>query len=979
MAFNFAQYAQQQAKNQFDPAESLTRQVNFIISQIDLAVQNGASTDTASSSASVHTNSASTAISILQSSQLVRNLSKLSNAGSESASASLRKLSTKANSMITSHVARTEALYSGYALAFEVAEQTGWSSKEENIIERYGQEWIGAALTYLAVASGQAPPSASIAKGQDVRPEPRVLNSMLLLILNHIISPEAQSRPEYARAVVTPNLPKLANALVTCAESILKRHDQPHGTWSKDDVSSLDVLASAILQQLQSQPNIYRPFVSRLHSITSPLVTAPTSPPAIVDLATRLLGNLYLTGAISGSAGKAKELAGSIASGKASQAQLWLATLLAAVNSTRDAWSACVNTFDNGKDGSRSVTQKDRLPFPQLPEDSFQAQEVAEARLDRLLGAESSDDGVLLRLLQMPTRKAVPVPFKALLSLCFDMLSVTSDTPSRISVDANLHATQSIKLPVLHLRALRLLSVVITAVRAGGHAAMARFGPRVLDKLVRVIERRPQSIESVDPTRRSVRGAASRLIAQLLADSSMQPLDPSSALTLRAARACLNEISQLFVDDGHNHVAGSSNASVASTSGQGRQNKKRSRMYDSDSVLSNGAAAQVLHGKSAEDQESAVGCLSAFPLLFAHLCTSLTPAHYDLAHTGAQLVVTLSELLVRSAPPYTGTPGSAPLWSSLTSASLRSLASLITQCSGSTPFLALLVSRASHLAEHTNSVAGTAYPAVNDSASALSIALRNVTQPRLPPVLATQIDVSSVEEHAEEEGRNGWEMDIETGKAAKSLTGPVRGGSDNSGSALTRTIDAIEQVTGSSIHRREDQTEITEVVMEEHIEAPAAAETTPLASKPYSGPRHSSPARTTHPDSTTLPSSTSEADVDPIKPLHRPTTPRIGTSPSRSASNVTVPTPGSPEAKEIFGGGAMSPSPRPSATFSQPKNAQFQTVVSSTTTTTTTTTTSDDSKNATAKLAIGSDMDSDDEMPEIDIRSSDEGEDDEEE
>lgn len=940
MAFNFAKYAQQQANGQLDPAEPLSRQVNLILAQLDDDV------------VSAGTRQSYHPILVLQSAQIIRRLSDLANTGSQLASASLSRISTKANALVTSHVARTQALTVGYSLGLEIAGQTQWSDAEEYVVARYGTEWISAILTYLAVTSGQAPPSASLAKGQDIRPDPRVLDAALRLALDHILSPVAQSRPEYARAVVTPNLPRIAGTMVTSMEAIVKR-----SCCTAQEIACFQVLVTSVTRHLESHPSTYRPFVSRLHVVASPIVTAPTSSPVLVRLATKLLGSLYLTGAISSAAGRTKELAGSVAGGKASQAQLWQATISAALASTREAWAACVSTFDTGRDQTARLANKDKLPFAEtLDQDS---QDVAEARLDRLLGGSSttadapSEDGVLLQLLQTPTRKAVPLALNALFSLALHMLAVTPETPAKAAVESSVHALQAMRLPMLHLRALRLLRVLVRITKASGTAAIARFGPVVLDRLVRLIEGRHSSASGADLSTPSVRAAASQVMAQVLAEGQAVPLDPSSRLVVRASRVCLAEISQLLVS--------SASASTSSQAGAPRA-KQLSRKYESDALLSTSSSGRFLFAKSAEEQASAIACLSAFPALYAHLSTSLTPTHYDLAHSGVQLTLAVTELLVRASQTATSSRQTIAHWSMLTAASLQSLTALVSHSSASTPFLSLLVTRASHLADHARNAVGLAHPAVGSAAQALSVALKDAIMPRLPPVLATQVDVATTEQYQEEDGRGGWELDAETGREAKSATGPVRGSSDGAveSAALSSVGKALKEVAGVEIghvHMDVQPPQSTTVVEAVGVTAPWTSTPIPTQPAAYTGPRHSSPARTDHTRAS------SPSGKDPVKPLHRPSTPKLGTSPSRSASATHI-APGSPEAKEIFGGGggggattALAASPSLRSSMALPA-----------------TTRSGGGVPAGLAIDIGEDGqdDSDEEMPEIDLRSSDE-------
>jgi hypothetical protein len=206
-----------------DPAEVYVRQLNVLVSSLDQAT-------TASPPA---LESISTTLCALRSSQLLQFLTRHADAGSESAAQALRKAALKAGSLVTAHPTRAAHLTAGFSLALEIAEQGGWAA--EDGLLRYGQDWLSAGVTYLTVTSGQAPPSASTA-GQQVKADAAVLRPLLALVTEYILSPAAASRPEFARAVVTPNLPKVAGVLVASVEAIVKRSN---GVVNAEDEASL--------------------------------------------------------------------------------------------------------------------------------------------------------------------------------------------------------------------------------------------------------------------------------------------------------------------------------------------------------------------------------------------------------------------------------------------------------------------------------------------------------------------------------------------------------------------------------------------------------------------------------------------------------------------------------------------------------------------------------------------------------------------
>lgn len=953
MAFNFATYGQRggdAAAVELAAAESLAKQVNLLLAQVDSSVTASSTTAPSASSAVPAT---------LETSQLARRLATLSNSGTaaaDAASASLRKLGTKAHSLISSHVAKTRALSAGYSLALQLAEQNEWTtaSAGEDVVERFAQEWVTAILTYLTVTSGgHAPPSASIAKGQEILPDASVLQPALRLALDHILAPSPSDRPEYARTIVTPNLARIAGALVASLEATTRRKD------GVVDIACFAVLARAVTQHIASHPSVYRPFVARIHGVVAPIITS--SDGALLAPATQLLAALYLTGALNaagtapGKRGGDAALAGSIANTKASQAQLWHATVCATLASTREAWEACVSTFALS---SSSATRRDKLPFAPVQDDTD-----ALARFERLLGTETSP-GVLASLLLTPTRKQVPIPLASLVALPLAILAVTADTPSQPAVEADVHALQTMRLPLLHLRALRFLSTVVNPlVKASGAAACARFGPRLLDRLVRLVERSNASTTS------AVRAAAAEALAHLLTDPAI-PLDPSSSGVLRATRVCLGEIS---------HLLASSTSVAAPTASTSSSGKKRTRLYDSDSLLSNSSSpSRYLHLKPLDEQRSAIAALAALPRLYAHVSTSLTPAHYDAAHATVQLTLALTELLLRSSPIATQSHATIAHWSTLASASLASLTALVEHSSASTPLLAPLVTRASTIATHARGVLASAYPAIARQVASLATALRGVSLPRLPPVPATQVDRPPPV--VEEDGRAAWDLDPETGREATSATGGVRSVNDLARpvQVLEDVADAVKNVAGAAA-----------AGLGIHVGASSvqpALPASPSSPSRRAAARHSSPARAQTSTDHAGPVAAGASSPDPVKPLHRPTTPKIGNSPSRRSASasgvagVVPPAPGSPEAREIFGGGSGSASaaggivqqqqPPPPPSLTTPADTQVAPTASAPV------------APIARRLAIDLDDDdiaaggdSDEEMPEIDIRSDDDEDD----
>ncbi|PWN29823.1 hypothetical protein BDZ90DRAFT_230662 [Jaminaea rosea] len=513
---------------------------------------------------------------------------------------------------------------------------------------------------------------------------------------------------------------------------------------------------------------------------------------------------------------------------ESSSAHLWSATIKAAIGSARSAFQDCTTTFVR-----RHVTPQAQLTIQGTP-------------LERLHLAIN----LLPALLSLPTQRAVPVPLARLFGLAHDMLSVIRP---KATVEADVNASEAASLVQVRLLALQLLVISLETACLIGQDAVARFASQALEDAVTLLE------DKAEPA--AVRAAAAEVLAVQVS------LDPSSRLVLRASRACLAALvpQQLF--------------SQQAT----RPPQKRSRArYESDAVAS---GSQV--PSPSVDPHLSRSCLAALPHLFPHLCTSLTPQHFDLAHTAAQLVIALG-------------PPAVPC-----------LARLVECCPAGSPLLGLMVPKLSEAARWSGN-------------AEVQRVLREVLMPRLPPVLAGRQDDRGDE--GEDEATRDWGIDPETGRETTAKTGPVYGGE-------VTTREALEAV---GLTQPCQEVTVEETVVE--VQHPsgdtlAAPEPTVIPVPPASstsaptGPRHSSPAAMLSPE--------------PTKPLLRPTTPKIGSPRAVSASNATLgaAAAASPEAKEVFA--APAPPARPAA---QPQNA----------------------------LAEDSD---DEELPEIDLRSDDDEDD----
>ncbi|CAO1623020.1 unnamed protein product [Parajaminaea phylloscopi] len=790
-------------------SEKLSRQLNVLLADLDAA-------DT---------------FPTLRASDIFRRLLQLH---TETAAQALRKTSLKCQASLSSGGAN------GFRLALLLAEQVGWSG-DDGSIPKHAQDWLNASLNYLvSVSTGANPPRINVA----------ALSPLLTLLQGHLLSPQAVSRPEFARAIVANAVPKVATVLTACVEIAVR----------SGQLDALLVLFDSVVTQLDHNPASLRPFAPRLHAAATKIAFTEGSA-ALRLSAIRVLGHLHLTGAQTTRPQKGKDLSGSTSAGKTTQGQLWLSTVKAVIGSTRDAWEGCMSTFDLA---SKPSLTRPRLELPPIPETDEAA---SWARLQLLLG----EHGVLPQLLSLPTKRPVALPLTSLIALSKSMLAAH---PAQSTTDANLHATQSARLPHIHMMALGLLTVTMVCAQAAGLTALARFSPAAVELLVQLIERPDEP-----PV---VRASATQVLASLMCSSaSSLPLNPASELVLRANKACISQIASLMVDSQQDSsdVPERTSSEDASTSAR---KKKRSKLYESDSI-SAAPGPRLLALKPAVQRATAISAMEALPRLYSYLLASLTPTHYDLAHTSVQVVCALADTTLRALRSCEA--GAKAATEDLGAASLRCLAGLLQETSAG-PMLGLLTPKLSGLVTFALGTVASTSPQVAIAAVAAAQAVRSVTLPRLPPVLSG---------HADEEDEGGqdawasqqWGVDPSTGEQVLASTGDARATLSGDRSAVYKATGTLLPANGESSGAPSSHAQETAATRE-----PVAAAGSPSLqprTQAFSGPRHSSPGA--------VPASEC---VEPLKPLKRPTTPRIG-SPSGPRTSLAGRGAGSPEAREVFG------------------------------------------------------------------------------
>lgn len=179
-------------------AEALARQANVLLNNLD-------------DDASFRTLSAS---------NIFRQLSTLE---SEVSAQSLRKAALKAQALQSTKPSQ------GFQLALLLAEQVGWSG-DDGSIPKHAQDWLNAALAYLAsVSNGSTPLRMSV----------QALSALLELLTAHLLTPAAAARSEYARTIVSPTLPKLATLLTACSEVAQRTNQEQALVRQRDSTESV--------------------------------------------------------------------------------------------------------------------------------------------------------------------------------------------------------------------------------------------------------------------------------------------------------------------------------------------------------------------------------------------------------------------------------------------------------------------------------------------------------------------------------------------------------------------------------------------------------------------------------------------------------------------------------------------------------------------------------------------------------------------
>lgn len=547
----------------------------------------------------------------------------------------------------------------------------------------------------------------------------------------------------------------------------------------------------------------------------------------LVPQATKLLSALHLTG-----------------KGAAGAAELWSATMASVLAEARAAWASCSSTFVESQGWQAAANSTATTMMPPLPSDPLEALPLAQRRLGLLLGRPPMQ-GVLPCLLGEATPSPVPVPTGALYSLAHAILAVSPSSPPRQHppVDASVHAAQVACLAGAHMSAINLLVALHLTVDRGVCAS------RQADTVTRLLA----FVES------SHYSSAHRFIAFKALSMLGLPLDPQARLVLRASRACLAQTSRLLL---HTHTHAEQQQQQQASASTSRPTKRAKRAYESDDL---GLASQERRGLADVAGDERAACMAAManlPALYGLLTTYLTPEHHDLAHTTALLLAAVAEVSMASD-------------SAICAASLSALADVVALSRGS--LLALLMARA-------GLQGATAACSPDIGLRAAGAKLRGALDAALHPRLPLRLDLKLQQDEALP---TSWTVSVGQQGEEDSLKLPKVEIEEQPGS---NEATAMEQVLG-----------IRPTAAAAHPLAPPSPSPHPpspsqqqlrTASAP-SGPV-SAAAPTTTTTSSPSPAVTAATAAairerfspDPVKPVRRPSTPRIGSpgaSPDRKS------------------------------------------------------------------------------------------------
>ncbi|EST09943.1 hypothetical protein PSEUBRA_000342 [Kalmanozyma brasiliensis GHG001] len=510
----------------------------------------------------------------------------------------------------------------------------------------------------------------------------RLLAAALQFAVTHLFPENIASRQEFYRQVVHPHLPKVVFGLAQLLESILLKQESEGITAFGSHLHTVLIFIDRLLHAHAAQ---FRPVSSRVHECITSLLYSDDAlliPQPIFTSAATVLSSLHLTGAL---ASKGSEASGG--SARTTQSQLWAATLEIQLQLASEAWTHATSSYEvttsppTGTEGRGSSAYKHLAAYAKDP---LAATKLAHTRLALLLGSRGRS-GLINSHLRSPTTRPVPIAAGKLIALVLDMLRIDLNSRFKPTAEAKVCSLQASHLSTLHTRALALIAqLAITA-----PAAVSLQASRVLGDICRIAETGVASSSALAGARLKL--AAMRTLAVLVGRRGVTlPLDPAGRTALRLARLAVTQVARSVLQP----IPTSSSASA----GDARKAKK-ARLYESDSMFASQLSAKdQIHTLSVEEIASTQAALEILVAVYPLLTTNLSAVHYDQMQLSVQTILALVEVLSDSLSTHSAmlrhqSAGSGALTSTtLLRAAIEALADLCLDSPSST--LALVLPRA---------------------------------------------------------------------------------------------------------------------------------------------------------------------------------------------------------------------------------------------------------------------------------------------
>ena len=460
-----------------------------------------------------------------------------------------------------------------------------------------------------------------------------LLAAALQIAVEHLFPENIASRQEFYRQVVHPNLPRFTIGLTQLLENIVaKQETEGLGAFA----THLHTVFVFINRLLHAHPAQFRPVSARIHNCVTSLLyrdDAVLVPKPIFTSAATVLASLHLTGAL---ASKGSEASGG--SARTTQSQLWQATLDNQLHLVSEAWRRATSsyqandTFQAASAGQETPTYKHLRPYPN---DTLAATKLAHARIALFLGSRQRS-GLINLYLRAATSRSVPIPAGKLIALALDMLRLDLASRFKPTAEAKVCSLQAAHLAVIHTRALALIAqLAITA-----PAAIPLEASRVLGEICRLAEADFSAAASNLATAR-IKLAALRTLAVLISRQWIAlPLDPAGRITLRLARLSVTQVAKAILQP--------TNVPLTSSSGDERKAKK-ARLFESDHMFASSRSLKDhIQALSVEEIASTQAALQILVAVYPLLSTAISAVHYDQMQLSIQTVLALVEALADS-------------------------------------------------------------------------------------------------------------------------------------------------------------------------------------------------------------------------------------------------------------------------------------------------------------------------------------------